>query len=78
MRRWITRVGALTRPALPLRTRTPSRNDHEYLFSNPLNAARLRQAIADSRAGRNMTGMTLDEFEQWMRERMAAGARQSP
>jgi hypothetical protein len=50
----------------------PSRNDHEHLFSNPVNAARLRRAIEDSYAGRNMTRMTLEEFEQWIEARMAA------
>lgn len=66
--------GALTRLALPLRRRTPARNDHEYLFSNPVNAARLRQAIEDSVAGRNMIRMTLEEIERWMEVRMAAAA----
>lgn len=55
--------GALTRLALPLRRRTPARNDHEYLFSNPVNAARLRRAIDDSRAGLNLTRTSIEELE---------------
>lgn len=57
------RYGALAKRAVHPRPRTPSRNDHEYLFSNPVNAARLRQAIDDSRAGRNLISMTLEELE---------------
>lgn len=69
------RYGALAKRAFQPRPRTPSRNDDEYLFGNPVNAARLRQAIEDSEAGRNMTRMTLVEFERWMEARMAAGSR---
>ena len=57
------RYGAFAKRAVQPRPRTPSRNDHEYLFSNPVNAARLRQAIEDSRAGRNLIPMTLDELD---------------
>lgn len=59
----INRYGALARRPLRPRPRTPTRNDTEHLFSNPVNAARLRRAIDDSIAGRNMIRMTLEEFE---------------
>lgn len=48
-----------------------SRNDSEYLFSNPENAARLNRAIEDSLAGRTRE-FTLDElFARYGRERKA-------
>lgn len=56
------RYGALAKRILQSRPRTPSRNDDEYLFSNPANAERLMRAYNDSLAGRNMTRMTLDEL----------------
>lgn len=54
--------GALERGSLPPRLRS-SRNDAEYLFSDPVNAARLRRAIDDSRAGRNMIPVTIEDLE---------------
>ena len=57
------RYGALAKRTVLPRPRTPSRDDHEYLFSNPVNAARLRQAIDDSRAGRNLTRTSIEELE---------------
>jgi hypothetical protein len=60
----IHRYGALVKRAVHPRPRTPSRNDHEYLFSNPVNAARLRQAIEDSRAGRNLIPFTMEELRK--------------
>lgn len=55
--------GALETRTLPPRPRAPSRNDDEYLFSNPVNAALLQEAIDDSRAGRNMIPVTIEELE---------------
>jgi hypothetical protein len=49
-----------------------SRNDDEHLFSSPANAARLMRAFEDSRAGRNMVRMTLEELDAWVEERLAA------
>ena len=57
------RYGAFAKRAFQPRPRTPSRNDDEHLFSNPVNAARLRQAIDDSLAGRNMIQLTIEELE---------------
>lgn len=55
------RYGALAkRTVLP---RPRSRNDYEHLFSNPVNAARLRRAIDDSRAGLNLTRTSIEELE---------------
>jgi hypothetical protein len=56
--------GALAKRTFLPRPRTPSRNDHEYLFSNPVNAARLRQAIENSRAGRNLIPFTMEELRK--------------
>jgi hypothetical protein len=58
--------GALERGTLPRRSRA-SRNDHEHLFSNPVNAARLREAIGDSRAGRNLVPVTVEALEALLR-----------
>jgi hypothetical protein len=49
-----------------------SRNDDEHLFSSPANAERLLRAFEDSRAGRNMVRMTLEELDAWVEERLAA------
>ena len=57
------RYGALAKRIFRSRPRTPSRNDDEYLFGNPVNAARLRRATEDSRAGRNMVRMTIEALE---------------
>lgn len=67
----IHQYGALVKRAFQPRPRTPSRNDDEYLFSNPVNAARLQKAIEDSKAGRNMTTMTMEEMEAWFEARLA-------
>lgn len=59
-----------TRPFAPfarrvrLRPRSQSRNDHIYLFSNPVNAARLREAMEDSLAGRNMIPFTVEQLRR--------------
>lgn len=60
------RYGALAKRTFLPRPRTPSRNDHQYLFRNPVNAARLRQAIDDSRAGSNLTWMSIEELEAFL------------
>lgn len=54
------RYGALAKREFQPRRRTPSRNDHEYLFSNPVNAARLRKAIENSQVGRNLIPFTME------------------
>jgi hypothetical protein len=64
-------MGALTRRALPPRFRAMSRNDDEHLFSSPANAERLLRAFEDSRAGRNMVRMTMEEMEAWFEARLA-------
>jgi hypothetical protein len=58
------RYGALAKRIFESRPRTPSRNDHEYLFSNPVNAARLRTALENSRAGRNLIPFTIEELRK--------------
>ena len=58
------RYGALAKRAFQPRPRTTSRNDHEYLFSNPVNAARLRQALENSRTGRNLIPFTMEELRR--------------
>jgi hypothetical protein len=64
------RYGALAKRAFHPRSRTPSRNDDEYLFRSPANAARLMRAYNDSLAGRNMTRTTLEDFRAFVhRER---------
>lgn len=45
-------LGSLARRRLFPRLRTPSRKDDEYLFSSPVNAARLMEAYYDSLAGK--------------------------
>ena len=56
-------LGSLTRSSsLPPRAR--SRNDHEHLFSNPANAARLWEAYSDAVAGRNMIPFTVDQLRR--------------
>lgn len=47
---------------VPPRPALRSRNDDEYLFSNPVDAARLREAHADAVAGRNGIAMTREEI----------------
>ena len=44
--------------------RPPSRHDHIYLFSSPENARRLREAIEDADANRNMIPFKLDELHR--------------
>lgn len=56
--------GSLARRPIGPRPRTPSRNDHIYLFSSPENARRLRKAIANSRANRNMIPFDVDELRR--------------
>jgi hypothetical protein len=56
--------GALARRPFGLRVRPPSRNDHIYLFSSPENARRLREAIEDSIANRNMIPFDVDELRR--------------
>lgn len=64
------RYGALAKRAFQSRPRTPTRNDDEYLFRSPANAERLLRAYNDSLSGRNMTRMTLQEFQSYVdRER---------
>jgi hypothetical protein len=65
------RRGKVIRTAkLPLRGRrigvlrhNRSRNDHVYLFSNPVNAARLRAGIAAARRGGG-TPMTIEAIRR--------------
>lgn len=56
--------GALAHRPFGLRVRPPSRNDHIYLFSSPENARRLREAIANSRANRNMIPFDVGELRR--------------
>ena len=56
--------GALAHRPFGLRVRPPSRNDHIYLFSSPANARRLREAIDDSIANRNMIPFDIDELRR--------------
>lgn len=56
--------GSLARRPISQRSRTPSRNDHIYLFSSPENARRLREAIDDSIANRNMIPFDVDELRR--------------
>lgn len=56
--------GSLARRPFHPRSRTPSRNDHIYLFSSPENARRLMEAIEDSRANRNMIPFDVDELRR--------------
>jgi hypothetical protein len=58
------RYGSLARRGFYPRLRTPSRNDHIYLFSSPVNAARLRSALENSRAERNLLTFTMDELRK--------------
>ncbi|HYW14262.1 MAG TPA: hypothetical protein VE871_20010 [Longimicrobium sp.] len=58
------RYGALAKRAFQPRPRTPRRNDHEYVFSNPVNAARLRQALENSLTGRNLIPFTMEELRK--------------
>jgi hypothetical protein len=53
--------GSLTR-SVPLRPR--SRNDDAYLFSNPVNAALLGEAMEDSLARRNMIPFTVEQLRR--------------
>ena len=55
--------GALEKGDLPPRSRTPGADDGDPLLGNPVNAARLRRAIDDSRAGRNMIPVTIEDLE---------------
>jgi hypothetical protein len=57
------RYGSLAQRNFRPRLRTASRNDHIHLFSSPVNAARLREALDDSRAGRNLIAVTIEELE---------------
>ena len=57
------RYGALAKRAFQPRLRTPGRNDDEYLFRSPANAERLLEALEDSRAGRNMIPLSIEELE---------------
>lgn len=56
-------LGSLSRRVSP-RHRIASRNDDEYLFSNPVNAERLRRAHADAVAGRNMIPFTVEQLRR--------------
>lgn len=56
--------GSLARRLVIPRSRASSRNDHIYLFSSPENARRLREAIANSRANRNMIPFDVDELRR--------------
>lgn len=56
--------GALARRPFGLRVRPPSRNDHIHLFSSPENARRLRKALENSRANRNMILFDVDELRR--------------
>jgi hypothetical protein len=56
--------GSLARRPFGLRVRLPSRNDHLYLFSSSENARRLREAIANSEANRNMVPFDVDELRR--------------
>lgn len=56
--------GTLARLPFGLRVRWPSRNDHVYLFNSPENARRLREAIEDSIANRNMVPFDVDELRR--------------
>jgi hypothetical protein len=56
--------GALAHRPFGLRLRPPSRNDHIYLFSSQENAWRLREAIEDSIANRNMIPFDIDELRR--------------
>jgi hypothetical protein len=56
--------GALAHRPFGLRMRPPSRNDHIYLFSSPENARRLRQAIENSIANRNMIPFDIEELHR--------------
>lgn len=58
----VIHMGVFGRREMPHRLRAPSRNDHEYLFSNPVNAERLRRAFENSRVGRNMIPFTMEEL----------------
>lgn len=58
------RYGAFAKRAFQPRPRMPSRKDHEYLFSNPVNAARLRQALENSRTGQNLISFTMEELRK--------------
>ena len=57
------RYGSLAQGNFRLRLRTASRNDHIHLFSSPANAVRLREALDDSRAGRNLIPMSVEDLE---------------
>lgn len=56
--------GSLARRPIGLRSRTPSRDDDLYLFSSPENARRLREAIDNSIANRNMIPFDVDELRR--------------
>jgi hypothetical protein len=66
------RLGTLMRESRS-RRRAASRNDHIHLFSSPVNAARLREAIENSRSGRNMISMTMEELEALFRHEAPRG-----
>lgn len=62
--------GVLARRVLLPRLRPSSRNDEEYLFSSPENAERLMRVYNDAVAGRNMTRMSIEDFEAIAASRM--------
>lgn len=54
-------LGSLTRG---VRRRGAGRDDATYLFSSRANAARLREAMDDALAGRNMLPFTVEQLRR--------------
>lgn len=65
--------GLLSRQKFQPRLRSRSRHDDEYLFSSPANAERLMRAYNDALNGRNMTSMSIEDFEVLVRARIEEG-----